>query len=145
MQHIIITTVSILNLKARNWEILAFAINQADWEILPFAKNQADWEILAFAENQADWEILAFAKNQADWEILAFAKNLADWEILVFTENQADDRILAGVEIPVPGEKPGFVENWNWKSRRPAYCLSSAESPAADFSLVWLMSMFRSL
>ena len=50
------------------------------------------------------------------------------------------NRILAGVEIPVPGEKPGFVENWNWKSRRPAYCLGSAESPAADFFLVWLMS-----
>jgi hypothetical protein len=28
----------------------------------------------------------------------------------------------------------------DWKSRRPAYCLGSAESPAADFSLVWLMS-----
>ncbi len=28
-----------------------------DWEILAFAKNQADWEILAFAEKQADWEI----------------------------------------------------------------------------------------
>ncbi len=28
----------------------------------------------------------------------------------------------------------------DWKSRRPAYCLGSAKSPAADFSLVWLMS-----
>ncbi len=28
----------------------------------------------------------------------------------------------------------------DWKSRGPAYCLGSAESPAADFSLVWLMS-----
>jgi hypothetical protein len=28
----------------------------------------------------------------------------------------------------------------DWKSRQPAYCLGSAESPAADFSLVWLMS-----
>jgi hypothetical protein len=28
----------------------------------------------------------------------------------------------------------------DWKSRRPAYCLGSAESPAADFFLVWLMS-----
>jgi hypothetical protein len=72
-------------------------------------------------------------------EILAFAKNQADWEILAFAENQADDKILA------PGEKPTFVEKLaNWKSRRPAYCLGSAESPAADFSLVWLMSTFRS-
>jgi hypothetical protein len=28
----------------------------------------------------------------------------------------------------------------DWKSRRPAYCLGSAEPPAADFFLVWLMS-----
>ncbi len=28
----------------------------------------------------------------------------------------------------------------DWKSSQPAYCLGSAESPAADFSLVWLMS-----
>ena len=28
----------------------------------------------------------------------------------------------------------------DWKSRRPAYCLGSVESPAADFFLVWLMS-----
>jgi hypothetical protein len=32
-------------------------------------------------------------------------------------------------------------KNWrDWKSRRPAYCLGPAESPVADFSLVWLMS-----
>ncbi len=28
----------------------------------------------------------------------------------------------------------------DWKSWRPAYCLGSAESPAADFLLVWLKS-----
>jgi hypothetical protein len=28
----------------------------------------------------------------------------------------------------------------DWKSRRPTICLGSAESPAADFFLVWLMS-----
>jgi hypothetical protein len=28
----------------------------------------------------------------------------------------------------------------DWKNRRPAYCLGSAESPAADFLLVWLKS-----
>ena len=28
----------------------------------------------------------------------------------------------------------------DWKSRRPAYCLGSVESLAADFLLVWLMS-----
>ena len=53
-----------------------------------------------------------------------------------FTEKQADDRILAGVKIPAPGEKTsGTGKNW-----RPAYCLGSAESPAADFHLEWLKS-----
>jgi hypothetical protein len=65
----------------------------------------------------------------------------------VFTENQADDRILAGVEIPAPGKNSRLKKNprlkknrRDWKSRQPAYCLGSAESPAADFFLVWLMS-----
>ncbi len=36
-------------------------------------------------------------------------------------------------------------KSWrNWKSRGPAYCSGSAESPTADFSLVPLMSMFSS-
>ncbi len=38
-------------------------------------------------------------------------------------------------------KNPRFKKNRrDWKSRRPAYCLDSEESPAADFSLVWLMS-----
>ncbi len=32
----------------------------------------------------------------------------------------------------------------SWKCRRPVYCLGSAESPTADFSLVSLMSTFCS-
>ncbi len=32
----------------------------------------------------------------------------------------------------------------DWKSKRPPYCLGSAESPTADFSLVPLMSTFFS-
>ncbi len=60
---------------------------------------------------------------------------------LCLQKKKADDRILAGVEIPAPGKKPTFEENpRDWKSRWPAYCLGSAESPAADFFLVWLMS-----
>jgi hypothetical protein len=40
-----------------------------------------------------------------------------------------------GVKIPAHGEKTsGSGKNW-----RPAYCLGSAESPAADFLLVWLL------
>ncbi len=64
------------------------------------------------------------------------------YKILAFTENQADDRILASIEIPAPGKKTRvWRENRrDWKSRRPAYCLGSAESLTADFFLVWLMS-----
>ncbi len=57
------------------------------------------------------------------------------YKILASTETQADDRILAGVEIPAPGKKPAGLE-------KQAACLllGSAESPAADFLLVWLKS-----
>ncbi len=38
-------------------------------------------------------------------------------------------------------KSPRLVKNQrDWKSWRPAYCLGSAESPAADFPLVWLKS-----
>jgi hypothetical protein len=91
-------------------------------------------------------QILAASKNQADCKILAAAENQADGKILAARENQADDRILAGVEIPVPGEKPCLWKYWrDWKSRRPAYCLGSAESPTADFSLVPLMRTLSSV
>ncbi len=51
------------------------------------------------------------------------------------TEKQADDRILAALK------SPRLVKNQrDWKSWQPAYCLSSAESPAADFLLDWLKS-----
>jgi hypothetical protein len=73
-------------------------------------------------------------ENQADWKILAAAENQADGKILAAAENQADGEILTGV-----------VKYWrSWKSRRPAYCLGSAESPTTDFSLVPLMSTFCS-
>jgi hypothetical protein len=51
------------------------------------------------------------------------------------------DRILWGVEISASEEKPASEEKLaGLESRRPAYCLGLAESPAADFFLVWLMS-----
>jgi hypothetical protein len=72
-------------------------------------------------------------------------ENQADCKILSARENQVDDRTLAGVEIPAPGEKPAFAEKQaELESWRPAYCLGSAESPTADFSLVPLMSTFSS-
>ncbi len=79
----------------------------------------------------------AFQKIRWIYRILAlFKKSGVFTESLRFTEKQADDRILAGVKIPAIGEKTsGTGKNW-W----PAYCLGSAESPAADFLLVWLKS-----
>jgi vacuolar-type H+-ATPase subunit H len=112
--------------------------------MLATSKNQADGKILAAAENQADGKILAAAENQADGKILAAAENQEDGKILAARENQADDRILAGVEISAPSEKPVFAEKRDWKSKQPAYCLGSTESPTADFSLVPLMSTFSS-
>jgi hypothetical protein len=134
--------------------------NQADWEILAFVKNQADWKILAFVKNQADWEILAFVENQADWEILAFTKNQADlWNPCVYRKSgrfvkslrlqkirQTIEslRVLKSprlVKDPCLKKNPRRKKNQrDWENRRPAYCSGSAESPTADFSLVWLMS-----
>jgi hypothetical protein len=96
--------------------------------------------MLAANEYQADGKVLAANENQADGKILAASENQADGKILAPGENQADGKILA------PGEK--YQRPWkcwrNWKSRLPAYCLGSAESPTADFSLVPLMSTFSS-
>jgi hypothetical protein len=53
-----------------------------------------------------------FYKNQADLEnIGAFQKNRRIYKMLAPCRKQANDRILAGVEIPVPGEKPAGLEN----------------------------------
>jgi hypothetical protein len=80
----------------------------------------------------------------ADVKIMADPKILVDEEIPAAREKQVDGKILAGVEISAPGEIPAAIESrQNQKSKRPAYCLGSAESPTADFSLVPLMS-FRS-
>jgi hypothetical protein len=80
----------------------------------------------------------------AEVKIMANSKILADDENPPAREKKADGKILAGVEISSPGEIPAAMEKRNWKSKRPAYCLGSAESPTADFSLVLLMSTFSS-
>jgi len=75
-------------------------------------------------------------------------------EILASTEKQADLRnpcvyrkkrrtieSLRALKSLRLVKNPRLKKNQqDWKSRRPAYCLGSAESPAADFFLVWLMS-----
>jgi hypothetical protein len=96
-------------------------------------------QILAASKNQADCKILAGREKQAEGKILAGAENQADSKILAAAESQADGKILAGVEISASSEIL-----WSWKSWRPTYCLGSAESPTADFSLVLLMSTFCS-
>jgi hypothetical protein len=74
-----------------------------------------------------------------DWKILTASKNQADGKILAARENQADGKILAALK------SLRLVKyRWSWKSRQPVYCLGSAESPTADFSLVPLMSTFCS-
>jgi hypothetical protein len=81
----------------------------------------------------------------AEVKIMADPKILAEDEIPAAREKQADGKILAGVEISAPGEIPAAMEKpADWKSKRPTYCLGSAESPIADFSLVSLISAFSS-
>jgi hypothetical protein len=100
--------------------------------------------MLSTNKNQADNKILAASKNQADCKILVANEKQADCKIFAASESQPDGKILAGVEIPALVK---YQRSWswqNWKSRRPAYCLGSVESPTADFSLVPLLSTFSS-
>ncbi len=72
-------------------------------QIFAARKNQADWEILAFAKNQADlWNPCVCRKSGGFVKSLRLQKVRRICEILAFTESQADDRILAGVELPAP-------------------------------------------
>ncbi len=87
-------------------------------------------------------EKMAAIGNAADPKTIADGKIMADVKIPAAREKQADGKIFAGVEISPPDEIPTAIEKpaEPEKSKRPAYCLGSAESPAADFSPVWLMS-----
>ncbi len=52
---------------------------------------------------------------------------------------------LQALKSPCLVRNPCLWKYWrDWKSKRPAYCLGSAESPTADYSLVPLMSTFSS-
>jgi hypothetical protein len=102
---------------------------------------------MAAIENAADPKIIADGKIMADVKIKAGPKILADGEILAAKEYRRMVKILAGVEISVPGEipaamkKPTFEEKpVGLEKQAAAYCLGSAKFPAADSSLVWLMS-----
>jgi hypothetical protein len=92
---------------------------------------------------------LRFAKNLADLRNpCAFQKSGGFTESLRFAKNQADlqnpcalQKIRRTIESLRALKSPRLVKNQqDWKSWRPAYCLGSEESPAADFPLVWLKS-----
>jgi hypothetical protein len=101
-------------------------------------KNTTQAEKMAAVENVGDPKIIA------DGKIKAGPKIPADGEILAAREKQADGKIHAGIEISAPGEILAAIEKPAFEERpaelEKAYCLGSAESPTADFSLVWLMS-----
>jgi hypothetical protein len=79
---------------------------------------------------------------------LRLQKNRQIYKILAFTEKQADlqnpcvyRKTGRFTESLRALKSPRLVKNQrDWKSWRPAYCLGSAESSAADFLLVWLKS-----
>jgi hypothetical protein len=112
------------------------------YKCLQLEKIKRILEIPALAKNQVDWEILAFAENQADlWNPCAAKKSGG------FTKSLCLRKIRRVIESLWALKSPRLVKNlrlkkkqWDWKSWRPAYGLGSAESPAADFLLVWLKS-----
>ncbi len=69
------------------------------------------------------------------------------YEILALQKIRRTIESLRALKSPHLAKNPRLKKNpllkknrRDWKSRRPAYCLGSAESPTADFFLVWLMS-----
>ncbi len=116
-------------------------------KILAARKNQADWEIPAFTENQAGWEIPRFAKIRRIEKSLRLVKIRRIEKSLHLLKIRRIEKSLRLLKIrrtieslralksPRLVKNPRLQKSWrNWKSRRPAYCLGSAESSAADFS-----------
>jgi hypothetical protein len=89
-----------------------------------------------------DWEILAFTENQADLRNPCVYRKTGGFEkYLRLQKNRRAIESLQALKSPHLVKNPRLKKNRGyWKSRRPAYCLGSAESPAADFFLVWMMS-----
>jgi hypothetical protein len=95
--------------------------NQADLRNPCFYKKSGGFtESLRLQKIRRIYRILALTKNQAALQNPCVYRKLGE-----FTESL---RVL---------KSPRLVKNQrDWKSWRPAYCLDSAESPAADFLLV---------
>jgi hypothetical protein len=132
------------------WRILN-AENQILKYIQIFAaeKNQADLRNPCFYEKSGRFrESLCFTKIRRIYKIHALTKNQADLQNPCvykksggFTESLRLQKIRQTIESLRALKSPRLVKNQrDWKSWRPAYCLGSAESPAADFLLVWLKS-----
>jgi hypothetical protein len=74
-------------------------------------------------------------------EILASHENLGGYtKYRRLVKIQACDRTLAGVKISAPIKNLRAWPKYQRKSLASAYYLGSAESPTADFLLVWLKS-----
>jgi hypothetical protein len=84
-------------------------------------------------------------------KIRQIVKSLRLLKIRRMAKSLRPEKIRWTIESLQALKPPRLVKNqrfqkswWNWKSRRPAYCLGLAESPTADFYLVPLMSAFSS-
>ena len=74
-------------------------------------------------------------------KIKRMVKSLRLLRIKRMVKSLRPEKIRRTIESLRALKSPRLVKNQrDWKSWRPAYCLGSAESPAADFLLVWLKS-----
>ena len=88
------------------------------------------------------YKYLQLGKNQADLRNpCAYKKSGGFTESLRLQKIRRTIESLRALKSPRLVKNPRLKKNRrDWKSRQPAYCLGSAESPAADFFLVWLKS-----
>ncbi len=94
------------------------------------------YRILALIKNQADLQNPCAYKNQADLQNPRAYKKSGG-----FTKSSCLQKVRRAIESLRALKSPRLVKNHrDWKNRWPAYCLGSAESPAADSLLVWLKS-----
>jgi hypothetical protein len=96
-------------------------------------------------------KIRRMVKSLRPEKIRRMVKSLRPEKIRRMVKSLRPEKIRGMVKSSRALKSPRLVKYWrswksrrNWKSRRPAYCLGSAESPIADFSLVPLMSTFCS-
>jgi hypothetical protein len=133
----------------RIWEILAFTENQTDLRNPCFYRKSGRFEkSLLLQKIRRIWEIFALTENQADLRNPCFYRKLGGFE-----KSSRLQKIRRTIESLRALKSPRLVKNLrlkknprlkknrrDWKSRRPVYCLGLAESPSADFFLVWLSS-----